>query len=284
MKLRYSTTGYNKNNLPTTRRQQLKDFITKDFRLIARFALILFLALVPEILLFMFKNSSISSIVLAYNNGEITSAESKGLLSGVFLIYDAIQFVTIFIIFFVVCGLLRAFRVMFWNEGLFLKSDFFTGIKKNIKRTIIYSLVVAMLLFVKDQIYYWLCNINFGGSGIINGLISVIIILFVLPILFLMMELDNYYNYSRGDCFIVAFKLFMRKFLIYVAFFAPLLLAYLINFINPIIWVIVVAILALITPAILLLTNHAFTLDLFDKLINTTLTEVLNKGLYKEEK
>lgn len=283
MKNNYSQSEFLKSNLPKTRNEQTKDLIRNNFGLLLKIGLLLMLCFLPQIFVFLIKENNINSIVMSFNKGEITQKESTALLSTTYLIFNGVQFISIFIIFFGICGVLRILRVTYWNEGLFFFGDFFKGIKNNIKRTIFYSLFMSMLLFLKDELYFLMCVRGFSGADVINNIILILVIIIFIPILFMMMEIDNYYNHSIGDCFINAFKILVGKYFLYLVAVIPFFLIYLKLLLNPIILLPIYVVFVLFISPFILLWIHGTTLKTFDVLINTHHPEILNKGLYLED-
>lgn len=183
-------------------------------------------------------------------------------------------------------GSLFFFKKLAFNEGSNVHTDFFLGIKKNYKQSLLSFFVVGLT-------YSFLCiakNVLIFGSGldpiyigIITGIMYVLMF-FVLAFTSFIMTQSIIYNATQGQLFANAFRFIAGKPLknlgIFVIMFVPFILYEFLPF-NIAHWIIF-GVCAIWHFGFSSLIFSLYSFYMFDLTLNKTYVEIFRKGLREE--
>ena len=147
---------YARNTLPSSRWALGWDLVKTNFGKIVKINLLMFLFLFPLFLLFILRSVLISAEAYGapfsqnMGIGYPIIPSMVGIEQNILIRVDVIFFVLLFALsFYMAVGISGGFYVMrnlVWTEGVFVTSDFWTGVKKNYKTVISSTLTFVVLL------------------------------------------------------------------------------------------------------------------------------------------
>ncbi len=161
---------YARSTLPSSRWALGWDLIKTNFGKLVKINLLMFLFLFPLFLLFIFR-----SLMITIQAGDAPFSQNMGIgypiipnmvgiEQNILLKVDVIFFIILFVLtFYMSVGISGGFYVMrnmVWTEGVFVMSDFWTGVKKNYKNvlstTLTFVVVIALSFITIDVANYQL--------------------------------------------------------------------------------------------------------------------------------
>lgn len=161
---------YARSTLPSSRWALGWDLVKTNFGKLVKINLLMFLFLFPLFLLLVFRNVMISSQALDapfsqnMGIGYPIIPNMVGIEQNIILKVDVLFFILLFIAsFYMAVGISGGFYVMrnlVWTEGVFVASDFWTGVKKNYKivlsSTLAFVAVLGLSIITVDVANYQL--------------------------------------------------------------------------------------------------------------------------------
>ena len=211
--------------LPKNRREAFF-FLTKmNYRQFVYLGILLLLCMAPVIITFSLKNIHLSILQNTFlNEYNLADEANKEAINNSYInayislssLYLWITFIFIIPVFIALGGILRVLRQYIWFEPIFLKDDFFKGIKDNWKATLLWGIVVA-LTYVLSSYALILPELN----QYIIYLPYAILVIIILPLCLLVIEQSIVYQETNLKYFTNSLLLFFRNFF-YVLLFSLL--------------------------------------------------------------
>ncbi len=266
----YSNETFTVRQLPHNRRQVFGDVLKLHYFEFIKIGLILFAFSIPLFLVAFFKDYS---YIVAKQN-EISNMP-------IYLICCAVEVVAIIFLAIPISGLGKILREYAWLEPVFFKDDFKSGIKENIKPTLISAVVIGLLTFVFDLIFYFydygfIAAIPFGFNVFVFFpiLMHTIFINFTYTNKYTVnLKLGMYFYFKHLPTTILSI-LGIVVFKVYDLFQFANIIAILTKYLVLLVWVI------FIIP-IILLAVQINELRIFDLRINSIrFPHLVNKGIY----
>ncbi len=180
-------------------------------------------------------------------------------------------------------GILRVVRQFSWMENMYFRVDFFSGIKQNVKQTLLICLVFGVLQSV--------CVVMLGFSYRFSEredtmlmLVPTALLLLIIPIFVYSLIVSSIYSGSLMQSFKVGVILFSKNmgktYLAYILSFVPFVFLFIPNMVCHLIGAVIGS---LVFP-FLLLGWYLLTLEFLDKDINPDyFPELLGRGIFKPE-
>lgn len=181
MKQKVSRIDYSKAMLPRTRRAQFLDCYKMNFALLVKCGLILFLFALPLIGFSLFMDFYYVSIM-----SQSTEAIKETQLV-FFLLYNIGVLVFCFLIVIALSGVLHILRNFIWQEGIFFRQDFSSGIKQNVGKNLLFFLICCIFYIISYFIY------ALFAVPLVSYAPIVIFIFIIFPIFIWIMLLNNTY-------------------------------------------------------------------------------------------
>lgn len=273
---------YKPEKLPSTRREQYFDILKHNILLFLLLGLTFLLFLLPTLCSIFIRDYYYASYANLYSEGQITNEQFASLTNSLLNTMNIVIPISFIFISFPLAGILKILRRLSWSEPLFPLLDFFTGIKENILKILLFTLIICSSIYGLYSIKL-LNNSSWFIKYVPFGLFACILI----PLFLHFIILINIYNQSIGKTIKNSFVLFFKSPFITLLFSAILLLSiYLVGQINFIVIKILIYILLIVIllPAYLLLW-YLYSISVLDKYINVKLfPEAYKKGLYIKEK
>ena len=261
------------NNLPTTRKSQLKYLIKFRWKSLMVMGGVLLLFAIPLLVSLTLKDLKAISIVTTSTEGdELTSLFINDIFYAVLIIPSSIIF------FLGLAGIYRLIRNYIWGEGVIFGSDFLLGIKRNWKHFVLNGLLASSLFYA---VYLATVYINIP---FIKYLPLVFAILLIFPVILVHMNLTVIYKNSYLYQFKNASIIYIRRFYIYFPLFllAIIIPVILLIFTIPLIvkYIIIFVFIYLFTP-FFVLSISVYSMHIFDEMINKERhPELYKKGLF----
>lgn len=261
-------------SLPTNRKELFFDVIKLRWRSVILLGFIFFLTLIPFIACLFLRR-------IIYNNLLITPDVTDYDLLFCNCFYFSIASISLLIPAIFLGGILKNLKNLSYEDPIFLKEDFKSGIKENFLAIFISTFI--LILFVIATL---ICFSIKPLPGIIKGLLAGITLLVCFPITLLIYHQSILYKNKLIDYFYNAFLLYIRNFLYILLLTVINLIPLFVIFIsNPIIYVTCLVLYFLLIEPFVLLFDVIFLNYIFDKSLNQKYyPEIYQKGLYTGEK
>lgn len=265
----YSKENFTKDSLPHNRKEVFFDILKNHYFSFIKIGLVLFLFALPLL---------VTSFFLDYSF--IIAHENETNNWNVILICSALEIVGLLILAIPISGLGKIYREYVWLEPVFFSDDFKKGFKDNYKVTAISFLIIGILNFIFNMVFYflnngWIIAIPFGFNVAV-----------LYPILMHVIFLNFTYSNKYRDNFKVGCLLYFKHLP------TTLLCTLLIIAIKVYDLFMLANIIAILTKYLVILFYFIFLLPLFligiqlnemrifDKHINSVrFPELLNKGI-----
>lgn len=186
---------FDQSKLPKNRKKQFIDILINRFGIIVKTSLLIFLFCIPALGIFI-----VGTNYATYIPKELEGASSEVLASRVFTINLVMYLVLIPLIMLMFLGFQGASKVgkkLVWNEGIFVFSDFMSGIKENFKNALFCGFLTGLMLFICMSNFYFYLMININQY--IEILFMVIIFICLVVVLSSSMIMINHSNYLKID-------------------------------------------------------------------------------------
>ncbi len=271
MKRKAKNVDYAIGNLPHNRKEQFFDIAKHRFFLLLGIGLIILLFSLPIFASMIYRDVLLMSVEAS----EATSAEKEATSFSVNLLFSFLFAFSLLILSVGLSGISKILRELIYDEPIFFKDDFFSGIKENARQHLILALFAGIFWFFANFIS--LIANNFILKVIFVG----VNIAFIFPPVFVGFFLANVYsnkffkNLQSG--FVIYFKAFPSVILTFVSIYALSFLQYV-----PLLIVkyLVMAALTVIYVPFAFLISFLNQIRLYDELINKEqFPEYYHKGL-----
>ncbi len=182
-------------------------------------------------------------------------------------------------------GLFYSLKKLSFLEGVILPEDFFSGVKKNAKESLLTGLFLGINYFVIKLFLAYLPSLSLGAiwNVVLSGVAYSLLFLLSIPLLFVMPQ-ASLYSSSFFLLYLNGWRFFLGKFISNLGIYLLLLLPYILFESLPYLAVFILAALLLslfyfaFSVFVFVLYSHA----IFDKTINAKqFPELIRKGLGK---
>ena len=270
---KHSDKDFNVESLPHNRKEVFFDTVKLRFGLYIILGLILFLFSMP-----LLATKIYGEILYTSNFNKYADDIDKAILAGnIIKMYISIFEIPGFLILSIgLAGVLKVIRQLIWQEGIFLKEDFFTGIKQNAKVYLISAFLFSLInVFIRLTL-----TLNISFPFILYIPVGVMI-LFVLPVLFYIFTSSQIYNNKYGTFLKNSVYFYIKTIWQSLLFSLVIVALLLIDLISIIIlkYVIIFLIIVFVVP-FLLSIKFLFDCSIYDKYINQyDYPELVDKGI-----
>ena len=186
MKPKVSKIDYSKAMLPRTRRAQFLDCFKMNYVLILKCGLMLFLFALPLIAFCFFMDFYYVSIL---EHATEAIDETKLIFSYLYNLGIVILSLPVVI---GASGVIHIMRNFIWQEGIFFRLDFGTGIKENIGKNLVFYLICGLFYLASYFIY------STFGVPVISFVPLIMFVLIIFPIFLWVLFLNNTYKSTFG--------------------------------------------------------------------------------------
>lgn len=278
---------FNESCLPHTRKEQFKYLFLNKFAKTITIGGLLALFALPALAISIIKIYRFSSIYSSYTSSQVE--EMMLAMRNSFLLFDGIQIIGLIIFALGLAGAIKVIKKLCFDEILFIKTDFLSGIKENGKQLAIMSLFFSIVILVYN---YLNMTASLTGNQTMKILVIVFLSLYgftIIPIFTLMIPSISVYKNSFGTHFKNCAVMVLKHYFPYVGissiFVVGIITLYLIaNAVSngglfiPIALFIIVYLFPLY-----LIGNELYAFSRFDMYINKEYPSIYRKGLSKEE-
>lgn len=269
---KFASRDFEKNLLPTNRRELFFDVLKLHYLTLLKLGLLLTIFAIPLIVCMFVKDYSY-----------VIKAES-GQDNAWFLFFLSFIEAICFMIFAIgLGGIGKIFKEFSWMEPVFFKDDFLKGVKENIKPTLIISLLAGISHIAFNYIYIfsvspWIKAIPFGFNYAI--LYPVLLITFFINVIytnkfFLNLKLGIYVYIKHLPSIILCVLL---VYILLIPNFFPMM-----YFLGSIFKVFLFVLFMIFILPMIILGINLNMMRIFDKEFNQqNFPQLVNKGLFKE--
>lgn len=256
-------------SLPTNRKELFFDIIKQRWRTLFLIGIIFFFCFIP-FLIFLFLRRINFNYLIKQN------ADAYQLIINNVL-YFSFAVISLIIPTIFLGGILKNLKNLSFNEPIFFKEDFFSGIKENF-----FSIFFSSLLFCFFLLgTLFIISID-SVDVVIKGLAVGILIFIFFPLLCLTFHQTILYNNKFKDYLFNSVLLYIKNFLYLIFFslinFLPLLFCFVS---NPLVFITCLVFYFLFVEPFVLLFDILFLNYLFDKSLNKDYyPKIYQKGLY----
>lgn len=247
------------SDLPKTRMSQWKDLMKGRFFTLLFLGVLLFLFFLPYLASILFRD------VLLYNlsSSDLSKEEIASGTNGIILIFGAIRIPCFMVLSFGFAGVFAIIRELIYDEPVFMKEDFFAGIKGEWRPFLLISFLLGVFSFLADWLPMYM------PSPYIGAIFPAFNFVFVFPVLFVSLFLSSTYSNpfftNIRFSFSLYFHYFPSVFGTFLLCFAPYFLSYIPILLLKYILLILVLVLFLSFALLLAYENQ---MRIYDPLIN----------------
>ena len=181
MKQKASRIDYSKAMLPRTRKAEFLDCYKMNFALLLKCGLVLFVFSLPLIAFSLFMDFYYVSIM------SIATDAIKETKIVFFALYNVGILIFSFLILVALSGITHILRNFVWQEGIFFRQDFNSGVKHNIAKNALFFLICCIFYIISYFIHLLF------AVPIISYAPILIFLLIIFPIFIWIMFLNNTY-------------------------------------------------------------------------------------------
>jgi len=254
---------FTEKNLPQSRTAQYGQLLKDNYLLFLKLGFILLTTLIPFIASLIVKGLYETFI---RTNESFSDVQKAQMMISSNLIFNAIFAVCIIIFFIFLGGVLKIMRRLIWNEPLFMREDFFMGVKENIGHFSLIGFLIGLLNFISVASYYLLPrNLKF-----IAFIIAGISLVLIIPILVTTSYISSIYTNKFSTSLVMGGRVFIRRGIFIFLVLLILYSFYFVSFIpiNLYFLVLIIALLIIFVLPLWLLLSYLNAFKNFDDLIN----------------
>lgn len=254
---------FTEKNLPQSRTAQYGQLLKDNYLLFLKLGFILLATLIPFIASLIAKGLYETFI---RTNESFSDVQKAQMMISSNLIFNAIFAVCIIIFFIFLGGVLKIMRRLIWNEPLFMREDFFMGIKENIGHFSLIGFLIGLLHFISIASYYLLpMNLKF-----IAFIIAGISLVLIIPILVTASYISSIYTNKFSTSLVMGGRVFIRRGIFIFLILLILYSFYFVSFIpiNLYFLVLIIALSIIFVLPLWLLLSYLNAFKIFDDLIN----------------
>ncbi|MCQ3035405.1 MAG: hypothetical protein MJ248_04265 [Bacilli bacterium] len=273
---------------PKTRKEQCKLLLGTRFRTIISIGLLNILFFLPFIAINIVKVNYLSSLVSSMQAVEAATNEILFMYRNWYLLFDAVQIVSIMIISIGLAGSMKIIKTLCYDEPVLFWENFKTGVKENWKNYLLVSLFFSITLIIVNftnnssrlMETKMMSMISWGVLGIFIFILS--------PVLLVALSMDATYKNKLGNSLTASASMLMRHYFGYIFMPGVMLVVYIglyfMNFaLSPYIIGAISLLFILYLLPIFMLLGYEYCLFLFDKYINSNYPELYKRGLDNKE-
>lgn len=271
MKKKVSKNEFEVKDLPSTRKEQFFDVCRHRFFLLLALGALFLLFALPLLASLLYRDV----FALSVSASDLSAEDKETALFGAELIFSAAFLASLLLAGLGLGGIGKALRRLFYDEPIFLKEDFFSGIKENAKQYLLLSFFVGLVWLLSHWVSY------LSDNFILKGAFYGVNVALIYPPLFVAYFLCGVYSNPLSKNvvggFSLYFKAFPSVFLCFLSFYAVCFLQYVPILILK--YALLVLLFLLYVPFSLLL-SFSNCMRLFDEEINKEqFPEAYKKGL-----
>lgn len=284
MKEKVKEVDITKNELPHTRRQVFFDLLKHQKRQMVSFSMLLFVFFLPLVVDVLIFNQYVIGASLTIDSIQLASSTVFSLI-----IYMMIISIPCMMVGFVgLGGMFHVLKNIVWQEGVITGPDFFSGIKKNWKQSLIFGLIFGLSLFllIAGSLFLLRTQISADLPWVHSIGIGLCVVQFIIISIVIMyaMNYSVYYSNSSREVLKNSFIFFTAKFfkniLLFILTIGILVVLMFIDFIAQIV---VFGLFALFS-SFMFVSWTLLTHEAFDQYINKdNYPDFYEKGLYKNK-
>ncbi|HHX80300.1 MAG TPA: hypothetical protein GX692_04460 [Acholeplasmataceae bacterium] len=279
---------FQKEDLPSDRKEVFFDLLKYRFDLIMKNGLLLFLFLLPAFLLAFGHHFIMENIHHRFISSEITETEYLSLITAYRNTKNVVLIFCLLIFSIGLSGIIRITKMMVWYDYIFYSSDFVTGIKQNFKHLAVLSILYGLVNYLNG----FLMGIKIEGrnSNLINPLLKALplgftLILFIPISLLVISEIsvyDNNFLKRLRNGTEIYFNTFIKTAGMTFILLSPLAFVLLIN--NVFVQIAIMIALSIFYLPIIIIIWLLYSYSVFDLYINVKLyPELVDKGINRKK-
>ncbi len=260
MKKRIKTKDFDKNDLPSTRKEQFFDLIKHRFFFLLGLGLILFLFSLPLFASIVYKDLATLSI----NQSEMDANDKAASLLLIGLLFSFLVMLGLLILSIGLSGVMKLLKQLIYDEPIFFKDDFLAGIKENYKSFLLLSFFAGLLNLISNVI-----GILFDNVLLLKIIFPALNFALFYPVMFVSFFLTSTYSNSLMTTIksstVIYIKHFPTVFLCFVFFYGVLFFQYIDIMLLK--YLLLLFVFFIYFP-ILLLASYLNQIRIYDSLIN----------------
>lgn len=275
-----ATKDFTNSDLPQTRKEQFRDILVTRITSLFVCGCLLLLFFIPTLVLVIFRDAILFNIVNTYADDAL---KMQSLINTLKLSFSSCLIVSLIIFGIAISGVFKIYKNMIWGQPVFIKHDFFLGIKENF-----FHVAVSLLFIGLGNLIVELAGIyrDAGGLAFVNYLVSGFTMVFIYPVFYKLAYYKTYYSNGQLKSISSAFNIYILSIfstlsclsMIYFSGFLALIPN---HFVKYIVYIVMI----LIASPVALLVWQLNEVRVFDKLINkSTYVNVYRRGLSLQEK
>ena len=148
MKRAIRSKEFDKNDLPSTRKEQFFDLFRHRFFFLLGLGVLLLLFFIPFFASIVYKDLAI----LAINQADMEIEEKSSSLLFIGLLFSILTIFGLLIFSIGLAGVMKLLKQLIYDEPIFFKDDFLTGIKENYKSFLLLSFFAGLLNLISNVI------------------------------------------------------------------------------------------------------------------------------------
>ncbi|HAS56626.1 MAG TPA: hypothetical protein DCR94_05255 [Firmicutes bacterium] len=148
MKRAIRSKEFDKNDLPSTRKEQFFDLFRHRFFFLLGLGVLLLLFFIPFFASIVYKDLAILSI----NQSEMDANDKAASLLFISLLFSFLAMLGLLIFSIGLSGVMKLLKQLIYDEPIFFKDDFLTGIKENYKSFLLLSFFAGLLNLISNVI------------------------------------------------------------------------------------------------------------------------------------
>lgn len=260
MKKVIKTKDFDKSDLPSTRKEQFFDLLKHRFFFLLGLGVILLLFFIPLFASIVYKDLAI----LGINQSNMEANEKSSSLFFISLLFSFLVMMGLLIFSIGLAGVMKLLKQLIYDEPIFFKDDFLSGIKENFKSFLLISFLTGLLNLISNTI-----AILFDNVLIVKILFPALNFALFYPVLFVCIFLSSTYSNNLmttiKSSIVIYIKHFPTVFLCFVLTYGVTFFQYIDIMLLK--YLLILFVLLIYFP-ILFLSSYLNQIRIYDSLIN----------------
>lgn len=260
MKKVIKTKDFDKSDLPSTRKEQFFDLLKHRFFFLLGLGVILLLFFIPLFASIVYKDLAI----LGINQSNMEANEKSSSLFFISLLFSFLVMMGLLIFSIGLAGVMKLLKQLIYDEPIFFKDDFLSGIKENFKSFLLISFLTGLLNLISNTI-----AILFDNVLIVKILFPALNFALFYPVLFVCIFLSSTYSNNLmttiKSSIVIYIKHFPTVFLCFVLTYGVTFFQYIDIMLLK--YLLILFVLLIYFP-ILFLASYLNQIRIYDSLIN----------------
>ena len=260
MKKVIKTKDFDKSDLPSTRKEQFFDLLKHRFFFLLGLGVILLLFFIPLFASIVYKDLAI----LGINQSNMEANEKSSSLFFISLLFSFLVMMGLLIFSIGLAGVMKLLKQLIYDEPIFFKDDFLSGIKENFKFFLLISFLTGLLNLISNTI-----AILFDNVLIVKILFPALNFALFYPVLFVCIFLSSTYSNNLmttiKSSIVIYIKHFPTVFLCFVLTYGVTFFQYIDIMLLK--YLLILFVLLIYFP-ILFLSSYLNQIRIYDSLIN----------------